>query len=356
MRNRRRQRLASAALGLLALLTCSPAHAAFIGWGVGSGGGLVRSTDDGNTWQNFAANAGFSSGVGHFHPDLYSVAFPDPQNGWIAGVNGVMLHTTNGGLSWTSQTTHISNSIILDVQFVEANNGWAVGTGGAIVHTSDGGAHWTVQASGTASNLNGVRFIDPLSGWALGANGTILRSVDGGLTWTPQVSGTSYPLFNARFVNSSEGWALGYAQTLLHTTNAGTTWIPLTGPYGPSGIAGNLADAAFFDALHAWVVDDLGIGYTADGGNTWTQQLVGALAFNRINFPDPLNGWVSESTDLYHTTDGGLTWTYESMYPTIACGVTDTVFITAPEPSCLALLLSAPLLLCRRPRFRHRPK
>jgi len=40
------------------------------------------------------------------------------------------------------------------------------------------------------------------------------------------------------------------------------------------------------------------------------------------------------------------------MYPTIAGGVTDTVFITAPEPSLVLLLPTTLLLLRFRRRFR----
>jgi photosystem II stability/assembly factor-like uncharacterized protein len=41
------------------------------------------------------------------------------------------------------------------VEFTDGLNGWAVGDCGAIVHTSDGGATWSGQDSGTFNGLLG---------------------------------------------------------------------------------------------------------------------------------------------------------------------------------------------------------
>ena len=51
MRNNSSRVLLAGAL-LLAALATRPSQAAYIGWAVGSGGALVRSTDGGNTWNN----------------------------------------------------------------------------------------------------------------------------------------------------------------------------------------------------------------------------------------------------------------------------------------------------------------
>jgi len=64
----------------------------------------------------------------------------------------------------------------LDVHSVDVNTGWAVGEGGIIVHTTDGGAYWTTQTSGTTERLIGVHFVDANTGWAVGSNGTILKA------------------------------------------------------------------------------------------------------------------------------------------------------------------------------------
>src|SRR5215831_19484521 len=65
------------------------------------------------------------------------------------------------------------------ISFVDANTGTAVGGGGTILHTTDGGATWTPQSSGTTFWLHGVSFLDTNTGWAVGDGGTILHTTDG---------------------------------------------------------------------------------------------------------------------------------------------------------------------------------
>jgi photosystem II stability/assembly factor-like uncharacterized protein len=69
---------------------------------------------------------------------------------------------------------------LLAVSFVDANIGTAVGDSGTILRTSDGGDSWTLQSSGTHAALLGVSFVDANTGTAVGSGGTILRTVTGG--------------------------------------------------------------------------------------------------------------------------------------------------------------------------------
>jgi len=104
------------------------------GWAVGSNGTIISTTDGGNTWN--------SQSSGNTNYNITSVNFISVLNGW-AVVNysagfGVILTTVNGGSNWTVQlagTTAGLNSIY----FTSATEGWAVGINGTILHTSDGG-------------------------------------------------------------------------------------------------------------------------------------------------------------------------------------------------------------------------
>lgn len=40
--------------------------------------------------------------------DLKSVYFIDSNTGWVAGYNGLILNTTDGGTSWTHQNSGIT--------------------------------------------------------------------------------------------------------------------------------------------------------------------------------------------------------------------------------------------------------
>ncbi len=64
--------------------------------------------------------------------------------------------------------------------------GTAVGQSGTILHTTDGGTTWTGQQSGTTEDLVGVHFFDPQNGWAVGSKNIIIHTTDGGATWAQQ--------------------------------------------------------------------------------------------------------------------------------------------------------------------------
>jgi hypothetical protein len=94
----------------------------------------------------------------------------------------MILRTTNGGTTWTSQISGATNPL-RGVSFTDANTGTAVGDNGTIRHTTNGGTTWTGQTSGTTNGLSSVFFINVSTGTAVGAAGIILRTTTGGTTW-----------------------------------------------------------------------------------------------------------------------------------------------------------------------------
>jgi photosystem II stability/assembly factor-like uncharacterized protein len=115
------------------------------GWAVGSGGRILKSIDGGASWA--AQVSGTTS-------DLSAVNFLDAQTGWATSVlGGQILRTTNGGASWS--IANVGAGILLrDIAFADASNGWAVGSditnfpnsvASVLLHSGDGGASWTPQ-------------------------------------------------------------------------------------------------------------------------------------------------------------------------------------------------------------------
>ena len=74
------------------------------------------------------------------HTNLQSVHFTDSNNGWTVGGSNAILRTTDGGNTWTGQTSTNGNNLN-SVHFPNSNNGWAVGTtisgSGVIQQTND---------------------------------------------------------------------------------------------------------------------------------------------------------------------------------------------------------------------------
>ena len=86
----------------------------------------------------------------------------------------------SGPAGWFWQNPLPQGNTLRGVSFTDANNGTAVGGAGAIIRTTDGGATWTAQSSGVTNTLYGVSFTDANKGTAVGNAGTILRTTDGG--------------------------------------------------------------------------------------------------------------------------------------------------------------------------------
>ena len=156
------------------------------GWIVGSEGnrGLILHTADGGANWNSQLLAESS--------DIFlGVDFVDANTGWTVGTQ-VIRRTTDGGATWDNQV----GGYFRDVEFIDAMTGWVVGKNGIILHTSDGGMNWSEQYRSPEStdHLNAVDFISPDEGWAAGESGIILHTTNGGTTWVPQPITTVQPL------------------------------------------------------------------------------------------------------------------------------------------------------------------
>jgi photosystem II stability/assembly factor-like uncharacterized protein len=67
------------------------------------------------------------------------------NNAWAVGHDQVILHSSDGGLSWELQNHDVeSDGPLLDVHFLDAQQGFAIGAYGQFLATSNGGADWTV--------------------------------------------------------------------------------------------------------------------------------------------------------------------------------------------------------------------
>ncbi len=70
------------------------------------------------------------------------------------------------------------------VTFASETDIWVVGDFGLMLHSSDGGRSWSVQESGVIEDLLAVQFLDPMRGFAVGLFATLLETSDGGTSWS----------------------------------------------------------------------------------------------------------------------------------------------------------------------------
>jgi photosystem II stability/assembly factor-like uncharacterized protein len=246
--------------------------------------------------------------------------FVDERNGWwIAGPEGYLWHTSNGGELWKSQidSSDISGNNIV---FTDTLHGWIIGRKHPgnqyyIQITKDGGKSWDRHPTPDPGLLC-ITMFDSLNGFAGGA--TIYSTADGGITWQPkQVDEVINPgITDIYFVDKKIGWAVGLSSefldlgVILNTTDGGEYWKVNQHPSGVSGLS-----VFFTDSLHGYVAGSNPpffngvIEVTNDGGNSWTTHYLPGTWLNDIVFTNDSTGWaVGNNGFIWHTTDMGLNW------------------------------------------------
>ncbi len=132
-------------------------------------GTVLLSDDIGQHWRQVAAPVS---------SDLVSVYFATPEQGWISGQDGVILHTADGGVTWRKQLDGRRLEVLLKAAYSARA---AAGDAGAKYVLSEIGHDFE---NGTQQPLLGLWFKDEHHGYAVGSFGIIVETKDGGATWT----------------------------------------------------------------------------------------------------------------------------------------------------------------------------
>ena len=101
---------------------------------------LLRSDDGGRRWRDvpLPLQAAVDRGFITITSSLRDIAFADDRNGWIVGHDGVVLASTDGGLTWARQASGSQQHLAV----VAARPGgrvWAAGAYGSILASATGG-------------------------------------------------------------------------------------------------------------------------------------------------------------------------------------------------------------------------
>ncbi len=251
-------------------------------------------------------------------PDLEfsALEFPDVNTGFafadssVGGtfVTGVVLRTSDAGLSWSTTTMGNPNYRITKASFLNINEGFAAGRNGGgnnglFLKTTDGGATWG-GASFFSERLFNVCFINPSTGWVMGKNGLLSRTTDGGLSWTVQ-NVTSEDINDMRFFNGTQGVMVCDGPEIYITSDGGQTWNAVIVPVNDDLLALDIYYA------NAWACGAGGaLIASVNMGASWTVQSPAApVDFNDVDVADGLTGFVGGLAGLMNrTTDGGSNW------------------------------------------------
>jgi photosystem II stability/assembly factor-like uncharacterized protein len=209
------------------------------GYTGGMGGVLLKTINGGLTWNLL------TTGTTNDIKDIY---FLNPDTGYfIANVfigsvpYGYIWKTTNGGANWTKLDFNTLN-IVNTVHFPDALHGY-IGAGvGLLAKTSDGGLTWQSLNSGISQyDFTSIRFTDADNGYATlekvvygpsirTSTGIIIKTSDGGISWDTLGNDTYPGLTSLAFANSSFGFAVGDESTILKFDLSGNSYGAIQGP------------------------------------------------------------------------------------------------------------------------------
>lgn len=252
--------------------------------------------------------------------DLVAAHFISEKRGFVAGDEGVLLSTDDGGKTWVKYPLNTTENIN-EIYFRNDDSGYIV-AGRLIFTTNDSGRTWQESRifseaafkDGTPEFIS-IRFSDKKRGLAIGSlvnkrdeivDSIVMRTVDGGDTWQRVIIPTKSELFHLDFNGNSHGWIVGDKGLIIATTDGGDTWTTQN-----SGVARALFAVDFRDDNDGFAVGGGGtIIRTNDGGATW-QKVVTPFkdTLKRVNFTDDKNGWaVGHKGVILRTIDKGFSW------------------------------------------------
>ena len=229
-------------------------------WMAGTNGKIVRSEDGGKTWSEQ------ESGVREHFQDI---AAWDELRAVAVGNGGVIVITEEGGKTWKaveSPRSEVANKL-MQVTTGSAGRAWAVGIMGAIVGTKDYGATWARLVPEEDIGWNGIDFCDDLRGWVVGEYGRMKRTVDGGDTWDDVETVEEGSLMSVAFRDGQHGVAVGLEGKILVTEDCGARWAALD----TSPTQEHLWDVFWHEDSQSWIcVGNLGTYVVGDKeGKNW---------------------------------------------------------------------------------------
>jgi photosystem II stability/assembly factor-like uncharacterized protein len=291
---------------------------------VGQRGHIVFSDDAGKSWKQ--ADVPLSS-------DLVAVTFPTATAGWAVGHDGVVLHSTDSGATWSRQLDGRAIGALLVDHYTHAARdakGGDVKAADALVAEAK-----RFAAQGADAPLLDVWFADASTGYVVGAFGLILKTVDGGKRWEPALHAVDNPKslhFYAVRGIAGDVYVAGEQGLLLKLDATTQRFRKLEVPYQGTlfGITGT-SSAVIVHGLRGTVLRSV------DGGRSWNAVPTG-LQVGMTGSAVDAGGRiviVSQAGHILSSRDSGATFTavpVERPVPAAAVAMTrDGVVVAGPR-------------------------
>lgn len=257
----------------------------------GSLGYFRTSTDGGATWATSTP----------IFDDITRLHFVNDQEGWLTtgmGSYGKILHTTNGGQSWTLQFGPIL-ATYYGLDFGTSEIGIAGGTFEGYHRTTDGGQTWTYHDNTGGNDVYAVEFVDEDTVFIGGSFGYLARSDNAGLTWQLLNSGTDHAITAIDAVDENTVWAVATADVTLFTTDGGASWT-VENPGNDTPLFNAFLGVDALPTGEVWAVGEFGAIFKRE-----STAIVATLEDVAVTFGTHVSGGLpqlTESDDAYYRT------------------------------------------------------
>jgi photosystem II stability/assembly factor-like uncharacterized protein len=268
------------------------------------GEGVIRSTDEGNTWSH--ARAGMTNNNG------YALTI-DRSGTLYCGTSSGVFRSTDNGDSWTGGITGLSPARPLAIAINEEGTIFAGGTDSdsGLYRSTDNGNSWIRITTFPGRGCNVLYVAGNSSVYAAKTDSTgrsagAAVSTDGGQLWSTMGKSSSAIQEISSFCLASDGTLYAVNDVLpgvIRSTDNGASWTTLNKGlpnYGPSKLVitknGTLLTSVF----------GYGVYRSTDRGDSWTLSKDGLAGYSTMAVSP--NGTIFLAAK-YASSDDGRTWT-----------------------------------------------
>jgi photosystem II stability/assembly factor-like uncharacterized protein len=265
--------------------------------------GLMRSTNDGQTWEQVAQSGG----------DGYEVKLIETtsQGHVFAYVNSHLIRSIDNGTSWTTVTLPDLNNYVSGLSIDSNDNLYLSTSDMGILLSHDDGKTWTQITNGlptqwppggvviSKSDTSEILFVSVRDYNT--DQSTLYRSKNKGESWTSVVIQNSY--MSDPFIHSNGYVFFEGVSGLMRSTDNGDHWQVVSSFL-------SLGSALSMPSGDIWCVSGSGINCSIDNGITWVALGTPAIS-SAMSIVRSASGYVLLGTDrngIFKTTDDGLTW------------------------------------------------
>ena len=247
------------------------------------GGGVFRSTDNGNTWQQKIN--GFPGPI--FDDGTVALAIANDGDIFASSFTDGVYRSTNNGDTWIN--TNFPNAFIVTIVIDQSKRIYAGARGGSGVFVStNNGLNWLQKNNGITvpdqiSSLCLTASGEIYAGIASGNNTAVYRSIDYAENWLPTNLTNANPDNIVSY--GSNIFAAVYSHGIYRTTNSGQNWLLVN-----NGLTNLKVNRIFAGSNGIYSASDSGVFRSTNNGDNW----------NKIGFND------KRISEVYITPSGAI--------------------------------------------------